>query len=61
MKKEYPQKNTEKRTDIQGDTVKRPANQAQVPFLCRPVEDPFEKIGRKDASKKNLYRVIRIK
>ena len=61
MKKECLQKNAKKQPDIQGDTVKKPANQAQVPFLYRPVGDPFERFGKTDFSRKKLYRVIRLK
>lgn len=61
MKKEYSQKIVERRSDIQGDTVKKPANQAKVPFLYRPVEYPFEQTAKPAFSNKKLYRVIKIK
>ena len=59
MKKEKSQKNEHKETDIQGDKVIRHTN--QVPFLCVPVKDPFEKQKTPAYSEKSLYRVIKLK
>ena len=61
MKKEQSPKSEREKSDVQGDTVIRRANQAQVPFLCVPVENPFEKRKPSGLLKRELYRVIKLK
>ena len=61
MKKEQSPKSERKKSDVQGDTVIRRANQAQVPFLYVPVENLFEKRKTTGFLKRSLYRVIKLK
>ena len=61
MKKEQSPKSEREKNDISGDTVIRRVNQAQVPFLCVPVADPFEKRKTTGLLKRSLYRVIKLK
>ena len=63
MNKEQNRKNGRKRSDVQGDTVIKLIKQEQVrvPFLYRPVKDPFEKQPAEEIVQNKLYRVVKFK
>ena len=61
MKKEKQKKVNQKPNNVQGDTLFRPQNQDQHPFLYLPIKDPFQKKEHSKLLKQELYRVIKIK